>query len=183
MCIVFSLSAVGQNKEVQKDIKEVTFYGVDFTKVKVYGASESPYDFKAAFYSINQLFINEAKKYNVAKAFRKEVHNNIKEVCDRAAGIPTDDLFIHSDNYEITDAELATLIKNFSTEEKEGTGLIIVAELLNKSQSRGFYHIVFFDIKTKKILDTWSANEKARGFGLRNFWARSVHQVINNVKM
>ena len=183
ICIIFSMSAFAQDKAKQKEITAVTFYGIDFSNVKVYGASESPYDFKAAFYSINQLFVTEAKKYNVAKFFQKDVTTNIKAVSDLVSNIPTDGLMIHSDDYKISDAELKTMIKNFPAEEKEGVGLILVAELLDKAQARGHYHIVFFDLKTREIIDTWKADEKARGFGLRNFWARSAHQVMSKVRI
>lgn len=183
ICIVFSMSAFAQDKEKQKEITAVTFYGIDFSNAKVYGASESPHDFKAAFYSINQLFVTEAKKYNVAKFFKKDVTTNIKVVSDLVSNIPVDQIFTHSDAYKISDTELATIIKKFPAEEKEGVGLILVADLLNKAQARGYFHIVFFDLKTKKIIDTWKVDEKARGFGLRNFWARSAHQAMSKVKM
>lgn len=183
ICIIFSVSAFAQDREKQKEITAVTFYGIDFSNVKVYGAAESPYDFKGAFYSINQLFVNEAKKYNVAKFFKKEVTTNIKVVNELVSKIPVDDLIIQSDDYKISDTQLKNIIKKFPAEEKEGVGLILVAELLDKAQARGHYHIVFFDLKTRDIIDTWKADEKARGFGLRNFWARSAHQVMSKVKM
>lgn len=183
LCILLSMSAFAQNKEKLKDISEATFYGVDFSKAKVYGASESVYDFKAAFFSINQLFITEAKKYNVAKAFKMKIVTNLQEVEQKISAINEKDIMISQDSYKLDAAEISALIKAFPTEAKEGTGLIFVAELLDKSHNRGHYQVVFFDIATKNIIDSWSVNAKAGGFGLRNFWARSVYQVLKDVKI
>ena len=45
-----------------KDIQSIKFYGVDYSQVKIFGADESPVQFKDAFRRINELFITEAKK-------------------------------------------------------------------------------------------------------------------------
>ena len=36
--LVSSMACFGQNKDALKDISSVTFYGIDFTRAKVYGA-------------------------------------------------------------------------------------------------------------------------------------------------
>ena len=62
-----SLFCFGQGKSALKDIQSIKFYGVDYSQAKVFGADESPIQFKDAFRRINELFITEAKKYNVGK--------------------------------------------------------------------------------------------------------------------
>ena len=68
-----SLFCFGQGKSALKDIQSIKFYGVDYSQVKIFGADESPIQFKDAFRRINELFITEAKKYNVGKQLKKEV--------------------------------------------------------------------------------------------------------------
>ena len=68
-----SLFCFGQGKSALKDIQSIKFYGVDYSQAKVFGADESPIQFKDAFRRINELFITEAKKYNVGKQLKKEV--------------------------------------------------------------------------------------------------------------
>ena len=65
-----SLFCFGQGKSALKDIQSIKFYGVDYSQAKVFGADESPIQFKDAFRRINELFITEAKKYNVGKQLR-----------------------------------------------------------------------------------------------------------------
>ena len=81
-----SLFCFGQGKSALKDIQSIKFYGVDYSQVKVFGADESPAQFKDAFRRINELFITEAKKYNVGKSFlelwlkNNNIYVNIKNL-------------------------------------------------------------------------------------------------------
>ena len=68
-----SLFCFGQSKSALKDIQSIKFYGVDYSQVKIFGADESPAQFKEAFRRINELFITEAKKYNVGKQLKKDL--------------------------------------------------------------------------------------------------------------
>ncbi len=67
-----SLFCFGQGKSALKDIQSIKFYGGRLLpQVKIFGADESPAQFKDAFRRINELFITEAKKYNVGKQLKK----------------------------------------------------------------------------------------------------------------
>ena len=57
--LLVSSFAFGQNNKELKEIKNVNFYGVDFSLAKVYGAAETSEQFKKAFDGINFLFISE----------------------------------------------------------------------------------------------------------------------------
>ena len=62
-----SMICFGQNKNFLKEVESINFYGVDYSAAKVFGAAETPAQFKVAFDGINRLFITEAKKYDVSK--------------------------------------------------------------------------------------------------------------------
>ena len=138
--LVSSMACFGQNKDALKDISSVTFYGIDFTRAKVYGAKEGPMQFKYTFDDINKLFITEPKKYDIGKRLGVNV-------------------------------EVSSL----------NSRLIMVAMLLNKADARATYQIVFFNTKTREILYSAPTNGKARGFGLRNYWAGSVHSAMKKL--
>ena len=120
-----SLFCFGQGKSALKDIQSIKFYGVDYSQVKVFGADESPAQFKDAFRRINELFITEAKKYNVGKQLKKEV----------------------------TEISLDAVT----------------------------YEVVFFNTETKEIIEEWITDGKARGFGLRNYWAGSIYSALKKL--
>lgn len=184
IALLVSVCSFAQNKEILKDINSVQFYGVDFSHVKVYEAKESSEQFKIAFQDINNLFISESKKYNVAKALNREVAGiHVDNAKDRAYKINTKDLFTTNADYRLDENTIKEIVKSLDISEKEGTGVIIIAEILNKLQNRGYYRVVFFDIKTRNIIDSWNADGKARGFGLRNFWAYSVYNVLKDMNL
>lgn len=62
----------------------VVFYGVDFSLVKVCGADESDTEFLFAFNKINDLFISEGQKYDVAKFMRLPITTKELAVAKRA---------------------------------------------------------------------------------------------------
>lgn len=171
-----------QDKTSLKDIDELTFFGVDFSMAKVYGADETAEQFKEAFTGINNLFQREPKKYDTAKAFDAKVTTDLTPSLDLIEQINKTDLRAQNDGYELSDEEIAGHIRQFNTGDAKGYGAVFIAGLLNKGQGRGTYNVVVFDIATKDIIVNKQFTEKARGFGLRNYWAYSVYKTLGKVK-
>lgn len=165
-----------------KDIDELTFFGVDYSMVKVYGADESAEQFKTAFTGINNLFLSEPKKYDTAKAFKTKVITNITTSVELIRKIESSSLFAESDNYSLSEDAIAGHIKWFDTGDAKGYGALLIAEFLNKGKHEGTYQVVIFDIETKKILESKQFTGDAKGFGLRNYWAGSVYKVLGQIK-
>lgn len=158
------------------------FYGVDYSMVKVYGASESAGDFVEAFNGINGLLITENKKYNPEKAFKAtKMTLSLSMVRDLIDNIDKKELIVDSNDYLLTREEIEKHIRKYKTGNDNGVGSVLVADLLDKSKNKATYHAVVFDIKTKKVLSVKEVSGDAKGFGLRNFWARTVHNAFNKL--
>ena len=172
--LVSSMACFGQNKDALKDISSVTFYGIDFTRAKVYGAKEGPMQFKYTFDDINKLFITEPKKYDIGKRLGVNVEvTSLEAVNDANKTIS---------GYTLDEKQIEEVIKTLPIlSQEEKTGLIMIAMLLNKADARATYQIVFFNTKTREILYSAPTNGKARGFGLRNYWAGSVHSAMKKL--
>ena len=84
-------------------------------------------------------------------------------------------------NYTLSEEQIKQIVKALPTQNKPGIGLVIIAKLLNKAEAYGSYQVVFFNTDTKEIIQDWATGGKARGFGLRNYWAGSIYKVINNL--
>ena len=41
--------------------------------------------------------------------------------------------------------------------------------------------VVFFNTETKEIIEEWITDGKARGFGLRNYWAGSIYSALKKL--
>lgn len=177
LTLVFSLNAFGQNYKNN----DIVFYGVDYSQVKVFGATEHYGHFREAFYAINALFVTEPNKYDVGKILGVNiVAQDFEPVEERSKTI--EDLLITNRNYELTDEQIQEAINSLPLLEEEGTGLVIVAQFLNKADKWGTYTIVYFDIATREILEAVDSRGKAGGYGLRNYWARSVLDALKKVK-
>ena len=120
-----SLFCFGQGKSALKDIQSIKFYGVDYSQVKVFGADESPVQFKDAFRRINELFITEAKKYNVGKQLKKEVTeisldavNQVNENIDLA------ELMTAKREYTLSKEQIKAAINALPIQKTPGVGSI-----------------------------------------------------------
>ena len=183
LAFLFLASLVNaQDKTSLKDIDKLTFFGVDFSMAKVYGADETAEQFKDAFYGINTLFQREPKKYDTAKAFDAVVTTDLETSRNLIEQIKKADLFASDDSYELTDEEIADHIRQFNTGNANGYGAVFIAGLLNKGKTQATYNVVVFDIASKDIILNRQFTERARGFGLRNYWAYSVYKTLNKVK-
>lgn len=182
MFLVLAGFAQAQEKTSLKEIDELTFFGVDFSMAKVFGAEESAEQFKTAFTGINNLFLSEPKKYDTAKAFKTKVTTNVTPSLELIKGIDPESLFSESNNYTLSDEQIAKHISKFDTRDAHGYGAVLIAGLLDKGAGVGTYTVVVFNIGTKEIIDSARFTEKARGFGLRNFWAYPVYKTLGQVR-
>ena len=175
-----SMMTFGQNNDYQN----VTFFGVDYSVAKVYGSDNTPFQFQDAFYGINRLFLTEPKKYNVEKFLGVDISAvDLEPVEKQIANINLSELLINGyGGYELSNQQIEKAINTLPVASKQGTGLVVVAEVLNKASQRGSYKIVFFDIPTRKVLEIREGKGKAQGFGLRNYWAHSVRDAIKKAR-
>lgn len=166
------------------EVKDLYVYGVDFSLAKVIGADETAQEFAAVFPRINQLLIDEPSKYDFAKAFRipvaglnitpTQTHN---QACDYA-----DLLSMSNEENNVSEEEIQKLITSYELPQGEGTGVVFIALTLNKGIGKGSYQVVFFDIANRNIILSRMVTAKAGGFGLRNYWAGSVYNVLKSWK-
>ncbi|MCD8267367.1 MAG: hypothetical protein LUD46_02130 [Parabacteroides sp.] len=185
MVFMFLLLAVfvnAQDNKSSKGIEELTFFGVDFSQAKVLGADETLSQFKEAFTGINNLFLREPKKYDTAKAFNAKVKTDLEPSLSLIDGITKDGLFTLEDNYSLSEQQIAGQLAKLNTGDTKGYGAVIIAGLLDKGKNRGTLNVVVFDITTKEIILNRQFTERARGFGLRNFWAYPVYKTLGKVK-
>lgn len=165
----------------QSGSKVVKVYGVDFTGVKVYAADETVNEFVNAFEGINMLFVSEPNKYNFSKVVESETVLKIKMILEVNKSFDFSN--IKTLDKEIAPIDFAQKIRNYKLEEKEGTGLIVFAKLLDKSTKKGTFDVVLFDIATREVISSQEFVGKAGGFGLRNFWAGSVSSLIKKCRL
>lgn len=156
---------------------EVIVYGVDFSHVQIYGAKESVEQFANAFVAINALFVSQPEKYDCSKLSNKQC---------TVYTYPTDLLvgsidwqYAMGSNGVLRKSSVEEIVKNYRLPNTDGVGLVFIAWLLDKTKNRAYYDVVYFDIKTRRIIFNAAVDGRASGFSLRNFWANSVYTIIS----
>lgn len=175
----------------QKSDTKITWLGIDFSHVKLIGdfnqiwgiANEGPISLKNDYFPAwNNMIYSEANKYDIAAMLRKEnivLNTDDIDVINKKSAVEEMEGKVDP-NY--TKEDIQQFIKTHSFKEKEGLGVLLVAESLNKYKEYAKYHFVVIDMKNNSILLHELLIEKAGGFGLRNYWAKTFFNAINDIK-
>lgn len=174
-------SATGQDKEKALSLTDCVWFGIDFTGAKFTSVTEDPAVIVSQYLNaINSLVLSEPAKFDLKKFFSKsEVTTSIEKVTENNSKIDPKGLVI-SQEHTITIEDVKKIISRYTNAGTTGTGLIFVAENLNKITQTGSYYVCFFDISSNEIIDCQRMTAKAAGFGFRNYWAGSVYNVMKN---
>ena len=164
----------------------ITYLGVDFSQARLTGDAEAiADDFKEKhFPGINQVVINEPKKYDIAKALKRSTVTNDIAVTESAnSKIEADKIKSASaEENRLDAAAIANIVNSYELSGKSGVGLVFIVENLNKTSAKGSMYVTFIDMATKKVLFTERMTGKAGGFGNKNYWAKTVYEVIEQIE-
>ncbi len=174
-CIFGFTSIYAQSDE------KVYVYGVDFSYVNVYAAEESVEQFAKAFEGINMLMITEPEKYDFSRMFNKRTENVIEPMLKITAECDYSNMKSLSHTY--AEVDYASKVMDYDLPQTEGVGAVLFAQILDKPMGVASYQLVVFDIATRSILHSRKVSGKARGFGLKNYWAGSIYKIIRSEKV
>jgi hypothetical protein len=197
--VVSTQSLLAQTKsDVFDERLPVTWLGVDYSQTKFIGAATKGIvatkengtvgndEFRLVFsVQWNQLFIDEMKKYNVAKAVhRQSVKYAIDVALSANKALTQKDFFSNNpgDFKLLNEAAIAGLVKNYDFQKNDGIGLIFFVEGMSKGlESMGVW-VTFVDMKSKTVLLTKYETGKPGGFGFRNYWAKPLFTILKNME-
>src|SRR3569833_839573 len=181
--------------DVFDESKPITWLGVDYSLTKFIGSptkgvvsnkgSVSNEEFKDVFIvQWNYLFIDEAKKYDVAKAVHRPTVKYAVDVTMKAnKGLTQKDFFsINPSDFKlINETAIADAVKKYDFQNNEGIGMMFFVEGMSKGlESMGIW-VTFVDMKSKTVLYTTYQTGKPGGFGFRNYWAKPLFTVLKGM--
>ncbi len=186
-------SLLAQSKADVFDTKvPITWLGVDYSQTKFIGSATSKDvnisndEFRDTYVSSwNYLFINEQKKYDVAKATHREsVKYDIDVTLQANKQLTKKDFYSNSpsDFKLLNEAAIANLVKNYDFQKNDGIGLIFFAEGMSKGISSMGIWVTFVDMKSKTVLFTTYQTNPPGGFGFRNYWAKPLYTTLKNME-
>ncbi|MCD6011869.1 MAG: hypothetical protein K0Q79_1731 [Flavipsychrobacter sp.] len=172
----------------------VTWLGLDFTQLKFIGSAAqfkdageiSNYDLRAKYFpGWNTLFLKEKEKFNVAKALDRNDANidYAIEVTDAANGKSSGPYFTdNSGDFQLLTADrVSTLVAKYDFKGHKGLGLMFFVEGMSKDREEASMWVTFVNMGEKKVLLTKRVTGRSGGFGLRNYWAKSFYNVLQDM--
>lgn len=172
---------------------DITWLGLDFSQTKFIGSATQFKDagevtnseFKDKYASgWNNLFVNEQKKYNVAKVVHR-TEEQVKyalEVTQKTNNALKKDFFsMNPSDYMLLDeAKVEDLVKKYNYQGKTGIGLIMFIEGMSKGKDEASAWVVYVDMKAKKVILSKHITGKAGGFGFKNYWAKAFYNILKD---
>lgn len=186
---LFSSSLIAQSaKEIFNSPETpITYLGIDFTQARLIGdaAAVAPDLKDRHFPGINQVVVNEPKKYDLAKAFKREsIATDITVTESVNATIEADKIKSSNkaDESRLNATDIQKVVNNYKLDGKKGVGLVFIMEGLSKTAEKGSMYVTFIDMATKKVLFTERMTGKAGGFGYKNYWVKPVYEVLKDIE-
>jgi len=185
MCsVIFAASA--QQELLQST--EVVWYGIDFSHSKFIGefsqfsdaGTKSSEEIQVKYFPAwNNIVITESEKYNIKKFYGfDEVKTDLELVKKNNAAADIDAIFDQAAKNDLSEEKVQKIISSYQISGKKGLGLVFIVDNFNKTEEQGSIYVTFFDLATKKVLLTKLYVGKPGGFGLKNYWARVVYNVM-----
>ena len=167
----------------------LTYLGVDFTKARLINAPDAnSFDIRNRLYgSINDLIVNEPKKYDIAAAFHKSnMGSNLTAVKQSNGKINAEEIVSSNteDFYRLKESDVASVVKALDIDKKPGIGLLFVMEGMKKVDKKGeaSMWVVLMDMQSKKVLMSERFESKASGIGFRNYWASTIKETLEDIE-
>ena len=165
----------------------VLYLGIDFTKFKVIDEPNAiATDIRNRQYEgINDLIINEAKKYDIQSALHRDnMDHDINGVRERNSKANAEDIISTNtaDFHRFKESDVEAIVRNSNFSGKKGIGLLFVAEAMSKSDKAIAVWVTFIDLSSKKILMTERLEGKLAGFGFRNYVGGGIKSVIDQIE-
>jgi hypothetical protein len=165
----------------------LTYLGIDFSMSKLLDQGNADDIRNRLYRSINDLVVDEFKKFDIKGAFRKSnVDNYTAAVNDKNGKVNLNDIISTNsgDFSRLKESDIVTAVKGLDVKGKEGVGVVFVMEAMRKIEKKGdaAIWVTFVDMKTKKMLMTERVVVEAKGgFGFRNYWASAVKELIEEI--
>ncbi len=174
-------------KDVFNTQVPIFYYGIDFTKAKLINDAEANANdiVDRQFDGLNDLMVDEAKKYDIAGAVRRpDMGHDLSYVSKRNRAADPDKLKSSSseDYARLKESDIQQIVSDFTFGDHKGIGLLIVMESMSKSKKSAAMWYTFIDIASKKVLFTERVEGKTgMAFSWRNYWAVPIKDVIDDV--
>ena len=166
---------------------DLVWCGIDYTLVKFIGSADQFNDLPKIqsyyFRAWNEIIQAEAGKYDLNTAFSvATVHYNMENTILRSQERDMNGI-IQFEPYSIDEEQVKNVVMLNSDPSTDKVGAMFVMETLNKTEAISTMWLAVFNLASGEVLYTRRYSGEVGGFGFRNYYARSLHNVIKSLKM
>ncbi len=172
-------------KDVFNASTPITWLGLDFTGAKFIGDRErlgSEDDVRKLIASWNDLMISEPTKYDLSKALHRSA---VKQAIDIALThnerLNLKGTLEESGTSHLNKEDVYRIVSSYNFGEQSSIGILFVVDSFNKLAAEGSVWVTFINMSTKEVLFTNRLVGKPAGFGVRNFWAAAIYNILKKV--
>jgi hypothetical protein len=175
----------------QQSDAEITYLGIDFSHVRLIGnfsefieaGEKNVMTIRDEYFPRwNMVVLNEREKYDIRGMLRKaDIYYDIDMISALNARTSLDSMESYNTR-KFTEADIERFVSGYDLKDKEGIGVVFIAECLNKSAEEAVFHFVAISMRTGEVLFHRRLRGQPQGFGFRNYWINSLYKIINDVK-
>lgn len=127
-------------------------------------------------------FLKEPKKYNPAKAVRRDSVHFALTVTEKVNNALTKNFFDPTPEHfkVLTEKDISALIKGYDFQGNKGIGMLLIIEGLDKSRKEGGAWVTFVNMDDKTVLYTVFRTGSSFGFGFKNYWAHPWYEILKD---
>ena len=183
--LFINATSFGQSSDIS-NAKNWTWLGIDYTHCYFITSMDfiDADDLLSRTKAWNKLVYSEREKYIDKTLKGKKVLFSTDMIKDRNMEIDMDKKITDDESlYKHLDREqVKGIISSYEIpDDLSGIALVLIADSYSKPQEAGAYYVTFLDLDTKEVLSTERKAGKAKGFGLRNYWANSFYRVLKEI--
>lgn len=169
---------------------KISWLGIDFSHTKLIGdfsqffgmGQKSNTELRDKYFPAwNKLILAEPEKYDLKGMLRKQ---SITYDIDMLMKINSQSQIEQMESYNTpnyTKKDIEGFVSAYNAIAEEGIGLLLIAESLNKNSKEAYFHFAAINLKSKELLIHERLRGEPGGFGIRNYWAGSIDDIINQI--
>ena len=130
----------------------------------------------------NNLIEAEPAKYDLGKPLGLDYVGNVTSYVLSSNGNFQPAKAFQAATGPLSDKDIAGIVSKYPTKGVAGAGVVFFVNSFNKTAEQAQFTMVFFDMGTRKVLHTERLQGKPGGFGLQNFWAGALVNVLKQIE-
>jgi hypothetical protein len=170
---------------------KVTYLGIDFSNVKLIGDFSEIFGIgdksmgqirNTYFPAWNRIILDEREKYNLNEMLRRDnIYYDIDDIMNINSQAPLDSLESYNTIF-YSQSEINQFVSKYKIQNKNGYAILFLAEYLNKAQEEASLFFIVLSASTGDILLCERIMGEPSGFGIRNYWAGAIYDIIKQIK-